>query len=449
MQRRYRTDGPEHLKVVGETEFVAAIAGGQRAGRGQGHHRGHRQPRRPHAADRPARRGARRPRGRRRRAVPWHPRRALQRRRAAGAGDTPLLIPGGAPPDKAADPDFRRGVAHLGERGLTYDTWHYHVQCADFLDLARSVPGTTMVLDHFATPVGVGPFEGRHDEIFRGWKHDMVELAACENVVLKLGGLAMPDNGFGWHLDPAARPDVDTFVAAQERWYHHAIETFGPERCMFESNFPVDKLSLDYGTYWDAMAVIAAGTASDEQAAMFAGTARRIYRLADARLRPPSRDAVVAADDMPAAEVDIDVDLVRRLVASQFPELADRRVAPLASGWDNALFRLGDDLVVRLPRRQLGVPLIEHEQRWLPDARADAAPTDPGAGPRRRRRRTATRGRGASVRTSRARRCWRSSTGAAHWPIPWPRPDGWASSSPRSTARRRTTLRTTRCAACP
>lgn len=273
----YRTDGPEHMKVVGETEFVAAIADASDAAEGKATIAGivsHADLALPidqldevfEAHEAAA--------GGRFRGI----RDALSSAAAAGP-DVPLLIPGGAAPDKAADPDFRRGVAHLGERGLTYDTWHYHVQCDAFLDLARNVPQTTMVLDHFATPLGVGPFEGRHDEIFDVWKNDMIELAKCENVVLKLGGLAMPDNGFGWHLDPANRPDVDTFVAAQQRWYHHAIETFGPERCMFESNFPVDKFCLDYGTYWDAMAVMAERYAVDEQAAMFAGTARRIYRL--------------------------------------------------------------------------------------------------------------------------------------------------------------------------
>lgn len=282
----YRTDGPEHLKVVGETEFVAGIAAASEAVRAESDGAkatiagivAHADLTLPidqldEVLDAHEAAGGGRFKGIRDALS------SAAAASAAGGTDVPLLIPGGAEPGKAADADFRRGVAHLGERGLTYDTWHYHVQCDAFLDLARNVPGTTMVLDHLATPVGIGPFEGKHDEIFPVWKKDMIELSACENVVLKLGGLAMPDNGFGWHLDPAARPDVDTFVAAQERWYHHAIETFGPDRCMFESNFPVDKFSLDYGTYWDAMAVIADRYAVDEQAAMFAGTARRIYRL--------------------------------------------------------------------------------------------------------------------------------------------------------------------------
>src|SRR5690606_36672123 len=109
------------------------------------------------------------------------------------------------------------------------------------------------------------------------WRPQLAELAACPNVVLKLGGLAMPDNGF-WPLG-GERPDVDGFLAVQERWYRHAIECFGPDRCMFESNFPVDKISVDYAVVWAAFERIAALYTPDERAALFAGTARRVYRV--------------------------------------------------------------------------------------------------------------------------------------------------------------------------
>jgi predicted TIM-barrel fold metal-dependent hydrolase len=188
------------------------------------------------------------------------------------------MIAGHADPGRAADPDFRRGVAHLGERGLTYDTWHYHTQNADFLDLVRAVPGTTIVLDHFGTPLGVGPWAGRHDEVFETWKLDIDALAACPNLVAKLGGLAMPDNGF-WPLGQVPRPDVDDFLAKQERWYLHMIDRFGPGRCMFESNFPVDKFTVDYPVIWEAFERIADRFDTAEQDALFAGTARRVYRL--------------------------------------------------------------------------------------------------------------------------------------------------------------------------
>ncbi len=201
--------------------------------------------------------------------------------RHAGARDPhpeALTIPGRAPEGLYADPDFRAGVARLGERGYSYDTWHYHHQNAAFCELARAVPDTTMVLDHFGTPLGVGPYADKREEIFSAWQKDIEAIAACPNVVAKLGGLAMPDNGFGWHQRDLP-PTSDEFVEAQARYYHHAIECFGADRCMFESNFPVDRLSLGYVVLWNGLKKIAGRYSEAEQAAMFSGTARRVYRL--------------------------------------------------------------------------------------------------------------------------------------------------------------------------
>jgi predicted TIM-barrel fold metal-dependent hydrolase len=177
-----------------------------------------------------------------------------------------------------ADPRFRAGVARLGERGLTYDTWHYHYQNQEFADLARAVPGTTMVLDHFGTPLGVGPYASQREHIFQQWTADISGIATCSNVVAKLGGLAMPDNGFGWHT--ADRPPTsDQFVRAQRRYYLHMIEQFGPTRCMFESNFPVDRLSLSYRVVWNGFKTMIVDFTPDERDAMLRATAARVYRL--------------------------------------------------------------------------------------------------------------------------------------------------------------------------
>ena len=267
----YWPDGPEHLRPVGETEYVAGLADESERTPGAtivgivGH------------ADLTL------PLDQLDEVLDAHEAAAGGRFRGirdALASVPPgmtLMIPGGADPDRSTDPDFRRGIAHLGERGLTYDTWQYHEQLGDLIELARAVPGTTIVCDHFSTPLGVGEYAGRHDEIFEAWCPQLAELAACPNVVAKLGGLAMPDNGF-WALG-GERPDVDGFLAVQERWYHHAIECFGPDRCMFESNFPVDKISVDYAVVWEAFERIAERHTPDEQAQLFAGTARRVYRV--------------------------------------------------------------------------------------------------------------------------------------------------------------------------
>lgn len=190
-----------------------------------------------------------------------------------------LMIAGGNPAGKYADPAFLGGVRRLGERGLSYDSWHYHYQNREFLALARATPETVLVLDHFGTPLGVGPYaELRDAEIFEQWKQDIADIASCDNTVAKLGGLAMPDNGYGWHTSTRP-PTSDEFVAAQRHWYEHAIDCFGADRCMFESNFPVDRLSLSYRTFWNAAKKMTAACSASERAALFAGTAERVYRL--------------------------------------------------------------------------------------------------------------------------------------------------------------------------
>jgi len=225
----YRADGPPELAPVGETEFVVDAAA--RTGGLIGGIVGRADLRAPNLdavldAHEDAGRGMFR-----------GIRNALARADPADG----LMIAGGAPAGLAEDPAFRAGVTRLGARGFTYDTWHYHYQNPEFLDLARAVPGTQMVIDHFGTPIGVGRFAGRRDAVFAEWQRDIRAISRCDNVVAKLGGLAMPDNGFGWHA--AARPPTsDEFVAAQRPYYEHAIECFGAERCMFESNFPVDRM---------------------------------------------------------------------------------------------------------------------------------------------------------------------------------------------------------------
>ncbi len=269
----YREDGPEHLRVVGETERVAAIARASREGApGQARIAGivptadlTRVPLLDEvlAAHVAASDGL------------------FRGIRHAGAHEPnpqALSIPGRGAPGLYAREDFRNGVRELGRRGLTYDTWHYHHQNRAFAELARAVPDTTLILDHFGTPLGVGQYAGQREAIFAQWKVDIAEIARCPNVMAKLGGLAMPDNGFLW--DKRARPaSSDELVESQRAYYLHAIECFGPERCMFESNFPVDKRSISYRVLWNALKKIAAGFSESEKHAMFYANAARIYRL--------------------------------------------------------------------------------------------------------------------------------------------------------------------------
>ena len=187
-------------------------------------------------------------------------------------------IPGGAPKGLYADQKFRAGVRLLGSKGYSYDTWHYHYQNKDFHALALAAPDTQMILDHFGTPLGVGYYSDKKAEIFKQWKHDIKKIAECENVVVKIGGLAMPDNGFGWH-SRSTPPDSDEFVEAQRDYYLHTIDCFGPDRCMFESNFPVDRLSISYQVLYNGLKKIVEDFSEEEKDEMFYGTAERIYRL--------------------------------------------------------------------------------------------------------------------------------------------------------------------------
>ena len=263
----YRTAGPDELKSVGETEFIAAtsLADPTHLIAALVAHTDLRRPDLDALLDAHEEAGQGLFRG---------------IRDALSRAEHPevMRIPGHAPAGLSEDPAFRAGVARLGERGLTYDTWHYHHQNRQFLELARAVADTLMVLDHFGTPAGVGPYASQREEIYEQWRHDIADIARCENVVAKIGGLAMPDNGFGW--DTAARPATsDEFIAAQARYYLHTIESFGPERCMFESNFPVDRWSLSYRTFWNACKKMTVGFTAAERDAMFRGTATRVYRL--------------------------------------------------------------------------------------------------------------------------------------------------------------------------
>ena len=269
----YYEEGPEHLKPVGETAFVADIARRSRDADG----------------DKTIISGIvlhadLRQRTELEEVLEAHTEVAgklFKGIRQAGAwqdnGDYLLIQPRG-PKGLYLDEDFRRGVRLLGNKGLSYDTWHFHHQNKDFLALAQSAPNTTMILDHFGTPLGVGPYAGRREEIFNEWKKDIAAIARCENVYAKLGGLAMPDNGFGWNLQDVP-PTSDEFVAAQRDYYLHTIDCFGPERCMFESNFPVDKWSLSYHVVWNGFKKLAAGFSEAEKSAMFYHTAAKVYRL--------------------------------------------------------------------------------------------------------------------------------------------------------------------------
>jgi predicted TIM-barrel fold metal-dependent hydrolase len=270
----YRADGPDAFKPVGEAEFVNGVAamsasgiyGPMRACAGIVGH-----------ADLGLGDGVA--------AV-------LDAHIAAGGGrfrgirhmmahDADPAVLGGlarAAPDLALDPNVRKAVGHFAARQLSVDLWVLEPQLPGTVALARAFPDVAMVVDHVGTPLGIGSYAGRRDERYGAWKASIAALAACPNVMMKLGGLAMPFLGFAG-MGPDVRPSSQALADMWRPYIEPCIEAFGADRCMFESNFPVDRWGADYPTLWNAFKRITAGASASEKAALYAGSATKFYRL--------------------------------------------------------------------------------------------------------------------------------------------------------------------------
>ena len=182
------------------------------------------------------------------------------------------------PPHLARDATFREGFAQLARLGLSFESWQYHPQLPDAIDLAQAFPDTTIILNHVGGVLGVGPYSGRRQEILAGWRKDIGELARCPNVNVKLGGIGMTSFGFDFH-ERDVPPSSDELAAAWRQYIEPCIEAFGVNRCMFESNFPPDKQSCGYTELWNAFKRITANATPAEKTALYSGTAARVYRL--------------------------------------------------------------------------------------------------------------------------------------------------------------------------
>ena len=182
------------------------------------------------------------------------------------------------PPGLLLDPQFRRGFACLAPRGLSFDAWMYHSQLDEVLDLAQAFPGTTIVLNHIGGPNGLGPYRGQREEVFAGWQRSIQQLADCPNVMVKLGGMGMRVFGFDFasHSTP---PHSEALAKAWGPYLLACIEAFGARRCMFQSNFPVDKGTCSYAVIWNAFKRIAANFSDAEKDALFLQTAARVYNI--------------------------------------------------------------------------------------------------------------------------------------------------------------------------
>jgi len=269
----YRADGPDWLKCAGETEFVNGVAamsasgiyGPSRACAGIVGSCDLRSDRVQETLEAQITAGNGRFRG----------------IRQGAAWDRDSMVLGGIArvgEGLFRDPAFRKGFAHLAPLGLSFDAWMLQPQLPDLIDLAHAFPGTQIILDHVGAPLGIASYKGRREELFPAWRKSIRELAACDNVLVKLGGLAMPFPGFASYK---SQPPATSAQLAEEwkPYIETCIEAFGTSRAMFESNFPVDSGSCNYATLWNAFKRLAKNYSYDETKALFSETAARVYRI--------------------------------------------------------------------------------------------------------------------------------------------------------------------------
>ena len=268
----YHTNGPEMFRPVGETEFAAAVAAKAAASRG---------PKLCAAIV-----------GYANLMLGTAVRPVLEAHLAAGKGmfrgirqilawdaDERLLNPAyPTTADMMESAAFRAGFAQLADLNLSFDAWIFFHQIPGLTALARRFPNVDIILNHCGGILGIGAHAGRREDVFKHWHAAMTELAACPNVSVKIGGLGMALSGFGFEQLEQA-PSSEFLASAWRPWVQFCIESFGANRCMFESNFPVDKGSYGYVTGWNAMKRLAADLTADERNAVFFGTAANIYKL--------------------------------------------------------------------------------------------------------------------------------------------------------------------------
>lgn len=268
---QFRVDGPQHLRPVGETEFVAGLPGLEPSPDGLAVAAGI-----VARADLALGEGVTE-------VLEAHGQAARGRLRGvryASAFDPDPAIHLSYPTRAAMlrEPLVQEGARCLARQGLSLDAWLFFHQLGELEALARACPDLQIVIDHCGAPIGIGPYANRREEVFGLWREALRPLGTLPNVQIKFGGLAMPVFGFGWRKQERP-PDSEVLAQAWRPYFEVCLETFGPGRCMFESNFPMDRTGCTYGSLWNAFKRLAAPLAPDERALLLHGTARRVYGL--------------------------------------------------------------------------------------------------------------------------------------------------------------------------
>jgi predicted TIM-barrel fold metal-dependent hydrolase len=270
----YRPDGPVELRPVGEVEFVNGLAAASATGlygpcRAAAGIVGHADLKLGACVE-PVLEALRAASPNRfrgiRHTVTWDPHPEIDNREKEGV---------------LATPEYRAGAQVLAGMGLSLDTGVVFPQLPELADFAKAVPNLTIILNHLGGLNRVGPYGNRNDEVMATWRRGIAAVAACPNVYLKLGGIGMPRLGFDWHTrdKPIGSEEL---AASMAPLMTSCIEQFGPARCMFESNFPPDKVSFSHHILFNAFKRFSKSYSTSERAALFHDTASRAYRISDA-----------------------------------------------------------------------------------------------------------------------------------------------------------------------
>jgi predicted TIM-barrel fold metal-dependent hydrolase len=270
----YRADGPEEMRPVGEVEFVQGLAAasasglygpGRAAAAIVGHANLNLGARVAPVLEALQAASPNRFRGIRH-SVTWDPHPEVENT-AAHKREGQL-----------GSDEFRAGARVLARMGLSLEGWMYFPQLPELAAFAKAVPDLTIILNHIGGLLREGPYGNRDDEVMATWRRGIAAVAACPNVYVKLGGIGMPRTGFDWHVR-ATPIGSEELAALMAPLMTYCIEQFSPGRCMFESNFPVDKVSYSYHVMYNAFKRLSKGYSAAERTAMFHDTAARVYRV--------------------------------------------------------------------------------------------------------------------------------------------------------------------------
>jgi len=181
-------------------------------------------------------------------------------------------------PQLLMNPTWRKGFAHLKKHNVSFDAWLYHTQIKELTSLAKVFPDTIMILDHIGGPIGIGAYASKREEVFKIWQKDIADIARCQNVFVKVGGMAIGGLGHDWYKLPAPLSS-EQLAKEYAPYYMYCIEQFGPKRSMLESNYPVDKRGYSFTILWNALKIMTKEFSRTERGDLFYNTAIKTYSL--------------------------------------------------------------------------------------------------------------------------------------------------------------------------